>query len=1085
MRRFLSLVCVLALLGWVGTERGQAQGTPPPILVVLNNTLANPFGAYLPEILRAEGISSFSVTNLSAVNASTLIGVPLVVLADTALTDQQAAYFIAHVNAGGRLVAMRPDSRLNAVLGIGDAAGTTSNGYTLIDQAGIGAGLQSLTLPFKGDARHFALAGATPVSTLYPSAAPSNPAGPAVVRYGRTAAWAFDLARSTAYTRQGDPAFKGQDRDGLSGYRTIDIFFQTIDLERVATPHADVQMRLFSRTIAALLADTLPLPRLWYFPGNARTVLVPTGDSHVATVASYEGLLGAVQSVGARMTVYVARYVNLLGTPAATWEATGHDLSLHPVFAEDGVPITFAQGYTTGFNWFATNVPPPVTPGPTVRHHTLAWADWVTPVTEMASRGIRMDFSYSAFGPAMHLTPGDRLAQAHGYITGSGLPMRFIDGAGAILPVYQQVTSLADEQLVVDSYSELLPVDAALAVSRRLIDDSQAGGYSAIATQFHVDYYLYGEVKPWVDGTLAYAASQQIPMLNAERWLAYVEARAATTMTNPVWNPATGLYTVTVTVPAGAEPQSVMLPGSFAGHPLARATIDGQTVAPQALTVNGQPMQILQVAGGAARQISARYVPAGSRAVSIADGARVEGNAGTSVATLTVSIAAPAADDIAVTYATSNGSATAPEDYIAATGGVVIPAGATSAQAAVTIKGDVSFEGDETVNVTLSNPIGAVLGDASGTLTIVNDEPIVTFADAYSTPYLTPLSLPAPGVMANDNPHGSPTMTAVLTSNVAHGTLSLSGNGAVSYVPDAWFVGVDQFTYRTQTSNGPGNSATVSITVLAPTTVQPPSGLRVAAMSGNRVTFRWNAPPIGPAPVGYQLEGGVAAGQPIVALPTGLAAPIVEIAAPTGSFFVRVRSLGAGGPSGPSNEILAHIGVPAAPSPPSVLQAVSVGDTVHLAWTPTFEGGAPSGFVLDVGGSLAAAIPLPNLERVSFAGAPGGSYTLAMRAVNAGGSSAPTAPVPLPVPGACAGPPGPPTNLLAYVAGGTTIVVWDPPASGSPATSYLVTVPGIGALPVGQRTIGGPLPAGRWSIGVQAIGPCGVSPAVAQTHVVP
>ena len=277
-----------------------------------------------------------------------------------------------------------------------------------------------------------------------------------------------------------------------------------------------------------------------------------------------------------------------------------------------------------------------------------------------------MDFSYSAFGPAVHLTPGDRLSQAHGYITGSGLPMRFIDGAGAILPVYQQVTSLADEQLVAEpGYSEVLPADAALAVSRRLIDDSQAGGYSAIATQFHVDYYLQPEVKPWVDGTLAYAASQQIPMLDGRTLAGFVESRAATTMTNPVWNPATGLYTVTVTVPAGAEPQPVMLPGSFAGHPLTRATIDGQTVAPQALTVNGQPMQIVQVAGGAARQITARYVPAGSRAVSIADGARVEGNAGTSVATLTVSIAAPAADDIAVTYATSNGSATAPEDYIA------------------------------------------------------------------------------------------------------------------------------------------------------------------------------------------------------------------------------------------------------------------------------------------------------------------------------------------------------------------------------------------------------------------------------------
>ena len=54
-------------------------------------------------------------------------------------------------------------------------------------------------------------------------------------------------------------------------------------------------------------------------------------------------------------------------------------------------------------------------------------------------------------------------------------------------------------------YSQGLTPAQALAVSRQLIDDSQAGGYSAIATQFHVDAYVFGEVRPWVDGTLGYA----------------------------------------------------------------------------------------------------------------------------------------------------------------------------------------------------------------------------------------------------------------------------------------------------------------------------------------------------------------------------------------------------------------------------------------------------------------------------------------------------------------------------------------------------------------------------------------------------
>ena len=43
---------------------------------------------------------------------------------------------------------------------------------------------------------------------------------------------------------------------------TNDIFYNWIDKDRVHIPHADIQMRLFARTITDLLADTLPLPRL-------------------------------------------------------------------------------------------------------------------------------------------------------------------------------------------------------------------------------------------------------------------------------------------------------------------------------------------------------------------------------------------------------------------------------------------------------------------------------------------------------------------------------------------------------------------------------------------------------------------------------------------------------------------------------------------------------------------------------------------------------------------------------------------------------------------------------------------------------
>ena len=135
--------------------------------------------------------------------------------------------------------------------------------------------------------------------------------------------------------RQGDPAYAGLDRDGFACeampcYRTNDIFFQTIDLQRVGVPHADVQMRLFSRVIANLLADSEPLPRLWYFPGASRTMLIPTGDSHTSDPVRYAALIAAVESVGARISLYLSRFLNLSASPVATWVTSGHEVAVHP-----------------------------------------------------------------------------------------------------------------------------------------------------------------------------------------------------------------------------------------------------------------------------------------------------------------------------------------------------------------------------------------------------------------------------------------------------------------------------------------------------------------------------------------------------------------------------------------------------------------------------------------------------------------------------------------------------------------------------------------------------------------------------------
>ena len=77
-----------------------------------------------------------------------------------------------------------------------------------------------------------------------------------------------------------------------------------------------------------------------------------------------------------------------------------------------------------------------------------------------------------------------------------------------------------------------------------------------------------------------------------------------------------------------------------------------------------------------------------------------------------------------VAYATSDGTAVAPADYEATSGTLTFDAGETTKTVSVPVHGDALDEGDETLTLTLSNPTGAYLADATATGTITNDGPI-------------------------------------------------------------------------------------------------------------------------------------------------------------------------------------------------------------------------------------------------------------------------------------------------------------------------------------------------------------------------
>ncbi|HVM05660.1 MAG TPA: Ig-like domain-containing protein, partial [Acidimicrobiales bacterium] len=98
------------------------------------------------------------------------------------------------------------------------------------------------------------------------------------------------------------------------------------------------------------------------------------------------------------------------------------------------------------------------------------------------------------------------------------------------------------------------------------------------------------------------------------------------------------------------------------------------------------------------------------------------------------------------------------------------------------------------------------------------NRPPVANNDAYTTPQGTALTVPAPGVLANDSdPDGDP-LTAGMPTNPSNGTLNLSTNGGFTYTPNPGFSGTDSFTYMAHDPHGGMTTATVTITVTATTT---------------------------------------------------------------------------------------------------------------------------------------------------------------------------------------------------------------------------------------------------------------------------
>ncbi len=564
------------------------DGPGGPILVISKAT--NPFSRYYAEILRAEGLNAFSAMDVSLVDATVLANYDVVILGEMTLSALQVSMLTDWTTAGGTLIAMRPDAPLASLLGLTPVGTTLSNAYLGVNTAqGPGVGITALTMQYHGTADRYTLNGATSLATLYTTAAAAT-ANPAVTTRsvgasgGLAIAWSYDLARSVIYTRQGNPAWSGQKRDGQSEpIRSDDLFYGNapfdpqpdwVDFNKIAIPQADEQQRLLANVILQGNLHRKPLPRFWYLPKGLKAAIVMGGDDHGDTGMAPRFDIYTNQSPAAcsaddwecvRATGYEYLGTHFLNGDAQFYNNLGFEVALH---INTGCARTTKAQYdsivTAQLAQFAAQFPGIPAPQ-TNRNHCIAWSDWSSVAEVEAAHGIRFDTNY-------YYWPAAWVQDRPGLFTGSGFPMRFAKSDGTLIDCYQAATQMPDESgLSLPAFCDVL-LDRALGVE---------GFYGVFTANMHFDTWP----SPGSDAIVASAQARGIPVVSSKQMLDWIDGRNGSSFGNLSWN--SNALSFTLATVTGARNLRAMLPMNAANGRLSTLSRNGGAVTFTTQTIKG------------------------------------------------------------------------------------------------------------------------------------------------------------------------------------------------------------------------------------------------------------------------------------------------------------------------------------------------------------------------------------------------------------------------------------------------------------------------------------------------------------------
>jgi hypothetical protein len=666
-------------------------------------------------------------------------------------------------------------------------------------------------MQFHGTADLFTLNGATSVATLYSNASTST-SFPAVairnVGAGQAAAFTYDLAKSVVYTRQGNPAWSGQKRDGqIPPRRSDDLYFGNasfdpqpdwVDLSKVAIPQADEQQRLLANLVLQMAQGRKPLPRFWYLPSGFKAAVVMTGDDHAGggTSGRFDTFI-ADSATGCslpdwqcvRSTSYIYPSTPISSSQIAVYTAQGFEVALHVTTdCTDWTPSSLESFYRDQLGAFASTFSTAATPK-TNRTHCIAWSDFDTQPKVELNHGIRLDTNYYYWPPTW---VNDR----PGMFTGSGMPMRFTDRNGNLIDVYQATTQMTDES------GQSYPFNIDTLLNNAI---GSQGFYGVFTANMHND----SAQSDGADAIVASAQSRGIPVISALQMLTWLDGRNSSSFGSLLWSGNT--LSFAITQGSGARNLRAMLPITGPSGTLSNITRSGNPVAFSTQTIKGVRYAMFAAVTGSYDAVYSGSAPAVSLVSLSLNPTTVVGGA---AATGTVTLSGPALPGGAsVSLQTSiSGVATLPSI-------VTVPAGSTSTTFTVTTSA-VATSTSTIITATFGAGRTVSLTVKAASLSSIARSPASVVGGASSTGTVT-LNGPAPSSGALVRLQSSNVSAAQLPNSltIAAGTKSASFTITTAPVATNTALTITAIYGLTRTTTLTVNAATLSSMSRSPGTV--------------------------------------------------------------------------------------------------------------------------------------------------------------------------------------------------------------------------------------------------------------------------